>query len=66
MTLQMFKLVVPQLKKQSLATIKKFMADLRNQKVQLPADVVSAFDAIVNEKLKEELKRRKTNAMYLY
>ena len=42
------------------------MADLRNQKVQLPADVVSAFDAIVNEKLKEELKRRKTNAMYLY
>ena len=62
----MFKLVVPQLKKQSLATIKKFVADLRTQKVQLPPDVVSAIDTIVNEKLKEELKRRKTNAMYLY
>ena len=66
MTLKLFRLIELQLSKLPLAKIKAYKVHLESQNVELPDNVQAAFDALFNEKLQGELKRRKVHAMYLY
>ena len=61
-----FKFLEPLLKQQTLAVIQNFKADLKAAKIDIPDDVIQAFGAILNAKLKEALRKRKTNAMHLF
>lgn len=66
MTLKLFKLAEPKLRRMSLDEIREFKAQMISQGVNIPDSVMRAFSEIVDEKLIDMIKYRKLNAIFLY